>query len=790
MKRRKVASGEFRKNLLLAAMVAQTTLILPSAWSQDGGMRLEEVIVTAQKRTESLQDVPIAVSVISGEKLATQDLKNLQEMSQYVPNFYQVATPTSNVVYIRGIGSAPNAGFEQSVGTFIDGIYMGRARQTLAPIFDLARVEVLKGPQSILFGKNTSAGAVSITSNRPDYEFSARIAGLYDPDDEKQLQGYVNAPLGDRAAARFSVYGSDRGGWVDNTYDGEDGPAFEDYAARFGLVFDPTDNFNGYLKVQHSDRTQSGAPFEIFQKSQTIDPASGTLVPLHLTDVIAEQNYETDYGNSGSIGNSTTESEVVMNNVMLHLDFALGEHTLTSITGYSDYEFTAFADLDFTAANVINSNGTAEDFVQWSQELRLVSPADSRFDYIAGLYWQGEDYDIIQPIGFQFSTLVPAAAFIGADGFRHSPFEQTAETASAFFQGNYSFNNDWRLKFGLRYTHDEKELDRTVSVVNFDGEPMNALALALVWGPRLNTSPYETSEERSDGEWTPMVALEWNASDDIMVYFSATEGFKGGGYDSIHANGNDLSALSFEPEYATSFELGSKMAFMDGRGNLNVAVFHTAFDDLQVSIFDGIAGFNVSNAAEATSKGVELDTRWLLTQDLVVSASLAWLDYTYDDYDGAPCNNPQVAQYIMDNGSSSGCVNDLSGKTVNYGPEWTAALSGTYTAHLGPNMDLSFTLDANYRDDYYLSADLDPATLQDSYWKINGRIALTDASGRWEIAIIGKNLTDSDTASASTAVPFGSSNTPAWNIPDFEGSYYATMDRPRSFALQLSYNFY
>jgi hypothetical protein len=149
-----------------------------------------------------------------------------------------------------------------------------------------------------------------------------------------------------------------------------------------------------------------------------------------------------------------------------------------------------------------------------------------------------------------------------------------------------------------------------------------------------------------------------------------------------------------------------------------------------------------------------------------------------------------VAQYIIDTGSSAGCVNDLSGQTVNYAPEWTAALSGTYTAHVGSSTDLSFTLDANFRDEYFLSADLDPATLQDSYWKLNARIALTDISGRWQIALIGKNLTDSDTASASTAVPFGSSNTPAWNIPDFEGSYYATMDRPRSYALQLSYNFY
>ena len=164
--------------LLKSTLAVAFALHLPEALAQDAPLRLEEVVVTAQKRVESLQDVPIAVSVVSGEKLFSADLKDLQQLSQYVPNFYQ-ATPTSNVVYIRGIGSAPNAGFEQSVGTFLDGVYLGRARQTLAPMFDLARVEVLKGPQSILFGKNTVAGAVSISSNRPDYENSDRVAALW-----------------------------------------------------------------------------------------------------------------------------------------------------------------------------------------------------------------------------------------------------------------------------------------------------------------------------------------------------------------------------------------------------------------------------------------------------------------------------------------------------------------------------------------------------------------------------------------------------------------------------------
>ncbi|MEM1114642.1 MAG: TonB-dependent receptor [Pseudomonadota bacterium] len=752
-------------------------------------LRLEEVVVTAQKRTESLQDVPIAVSVVSGEQLESADLRSLQSLAEYVPNFYQVATPTSNVVYIRGIGSGTNAGFEQSVGTFLDGSYLGRARQTLAPMFDLERVEVLKGPQSILFGKNTVAGAVSITSNRPDYETSARALAQYGTEEEWQIQGHVNGPLGDSVAARLSVYGAGIDGWVENEFDGADGPDTEDLALRLGITFDPSDTLSGYFKYQWSERTQTNAPYEIFQKSQQLDPATGQLVPQHLTDIDARQNYKTDFGNSGALGDNTTETELVMDNVLLQLDFSLGEHTLSSITGYTDYDYDTQSDLDFTAANLINVRpGGFENFDQLSQELRLVSPVGERFDYIAGLYWQKANVDIDQDIGFQLSTLVPAAGLVGADGYRETVFEQEAETWSGFFQGNVYLSPAWSVKFGLRYTYEEKTLDRLMGVRDFNDQLMNPVALASVWRDRLNTVPYNVRRERDEDDWTPMLALEWRATDDIMTYVSASKGFKGGGYDSTHSNGADIDALEYEPESAVSLEVGSKMTLADGRGSLNIAIFQTEFEDLQVSTFDGFVGFAVTNAAEATSRGVELDGRFLVTADLALSASLAWLDYEYDEYEGAPCTNSQLGQQIVDTGGSAGCVNDLSGQTINYAPEWSAAISGTWTLHPSESLDVDLTLDANYRDDFFMSADLDENTVQDAYWRINARIALVSSDGRWELALIGKNLTDEATYSASTIIPFGSSNTPAFNIPDFEGTYFGIVDRPRSVAVQFSYS--
>jgi outer membrane receptor protein involved in Fe transport len=756
---------------------------------------LEEVVVTAQKRSESLQDVSIAVSVVSGEQIANADLKNLQELSSYVPNFYQIATPTSNVVYIRGLGSSPNAGFEQSVGTFKDGVYYGRARQTLAPLFDLARVEVLKGPQSILFGKNTSAGAVSITSAPAQSEFEGSVTLQGGTQNQRLLQGYVTGPVHDVVDARLAFYGSAQDGWVYNSFDDNDGPATRDYGARLNLAFAPTDALSGQFLLERTRGTVEGAPYEMTRTSQNV--VRGELAPPTLTGLESELNYKNNFGNTQPLGDSVVSSEITMDTAMLQLDYALGDNTLTSITAYTGYAFDSNSDLDFTPSNLINATDGSEDFGQWSQELRLTSAGGGGFDYIAGVYLQYANLDINQPIGFQLSTVAPTNLL---DGERTAVFEQVSKTASAFFQGSVDITQALRFKFGLRYTYESKDLDRDLSIASFDGVPIsNPLALFL-WESRLDTAPYTTSRSRSEDDWAPMVALEWDASDSIMTYLSATKGFKGGGYDSIHSNGNKLDTLEYEPETAYSVELGAKMSLWDSRAELNVALFNTRFYDLQVSTFDGVAGFNVGNAAQATTRGLEVDTRVLVTPNLILNASLAVLDYNYDEYDGAPCTNGQLAQQIVDSssapetgiydGSAAGCINDLAGETVSQAPRYSATLGGIYTAQISNGLDLVLGVDALYRSEYFLAADLDPNLVQDAWWRINARIALAARDGRWELAVIGKNLNDAKTLSSGEDIPFGSTNTAVWNVPDFNGSYYGVISPPRSLAVQMRYNFF
>lgn len=780
------------RKLITSAIASAIALHAMPASSQE--VVLEEIIVTAQKRTESLQDVPISVSVLGGQELAEANIINLQDMSQYVPNFYQVRTPTSNVIFIRGIGSSPNAGFEQSVGMFYDNIYMSRPRQTLTPFYDLARVEVLRGPQSILFGKNTSAGAVSLISAQPTREFEASINALAGTQGEAKIQAVVSGPLSDTLSGRVALYGRHLDGWTENSFDDSTGPETDDYGLRAILAFEPSETFSGALKVERSKAKMQGAAYELSKNSQIgplpTPPSPFTFIPPQLTGIEDRLDHKGNFGNTAPLPGDTVYTNTTIDNVSLDMDFQLGEHTLTSVTGYSAYDFRGISDLDQSPANLIGAD-QKDNYTQWSQELRITSPLGNTFDYIGGIYLQSGRLDIEQDVGFQLSTIGAPAE---VNGGRFQTFDQSSDSASAFFQGTWNTTDNLRLKFGLRYTYEKKKLERENYAKNFlgmrivPGRSVIDDLLTDFWLDSVDTYPYEVSPDRNESNWSPMLGVEWNISSDVMFYASATQGFKSGGWDSVHSNGLRLEELEFDNESSNAFEVGTKTAFWGNRATVNVAVFLTKFKDLQVSTFNGSSGFNVSNAAEATSKGVELDSRFLLTPDLVVTANLAYLNYKYDDYDGAPCTTAQLSTQLITTGGTEGCINDLSGETVTYAPTWSGALSGTYTLDVSNALEMRFTLDANFRSKYFLEADLDENAVQDAYWVLNGRMILAASAGTWDVALVGRNLTDTKTASTGGDVPFG--NGTSFGVPDFRGSYYKVMDRPRSFALEGTYRFF
>ena len=784
-----------RKSRLALSLVLAISASL--AATANAEMVLEEILVTAQKRLENLQDVPVTVSLMDGEKLAEAGIGSLEELTAYMPNFYQTKTPTANIIYIRGIGSGPNGGFEQSVAMFVDGIYWGRARQTVVPLMDMQRIEILKGPQSILFGKNAVAGAVNMVTNVPTDTFEGQVSALLGEDGEQQFNAVFSGPLSDTVQARIALHDREIEGWIYNAYFDDDWPVVDEQSVRLSLDWQASDTLELLLKVERSEQSTGGTTPEVVKlpsHASHLDTSDGTL------------NYRSNIGNVAPL-NTRNSTDTDIDNVALNIKWELGNHLLTSVTGYSGYEYDGNGDLDFTAANVIGVH-SAEDYDQISQEIRFESVGNETFNYILGGYYQEAELEIYSVPGFQISTL-PVETFGLLDGDRITDYQQDTDTMAVFAQVTWSITDDWRLTLGARYTDEEKTLQREVKIQQFDGhilddsDPADGLALFL-WEDRLKTVPYTVKRKRDESKTTPLITLQHDLNDDVMLYGTWTLGYKGGGYDALYSNGKfvqdsnqyvdgNSDLLEFEDEQATNIEVGAKMRLLDGRAELNIAYFRTEFEDLQVSIFDGAAGFNVGNAAEATSQGLELDGRFLATENIVLTGSVSYLDFEYDSYTNGQCTVDQII--LLETGSESNCsyntddlpVRDLTGQTNNYSPEWSASVSAQYTAAITDGLELQTTVDLNYRDEYYLSSDLDNNLLADATTVINARVALLTTNESWQVALIGKNLTDEETVSTGEDVPFSASTT--FYPTAVDGGYYNYVNRPRSVAVEVKYRF-
>jgi iron complex outermembrane receptor protein len=758
---------------------------------------LEEVIVTAQKRSESVQDVPITVSVMDGSRLREADIASLEEMSFYIPSYDQSRTVLGTEARIRGIGSASNPGFEQSVGTFVDDIYLSRSRQTVMPLFDLDRVEVLKGPQSILFGKNTVAGAVAMFTALPTEEPEGRLSALYGTDGQAKGEAMWSGPLSDSISVRLAGMSRTSDGFIENEYNGNDGPENDQWGLRGRLNWFATEDLSVRVKLEHSEDEVKGAPYILSLNTQIPGPSSDPLfshldqVPPQYIGVDDSDPFKTDVGNIVDGKEEIWDSETKFNNGLLHIEYQWGDNLLTSITGYTDYDVDETKDLDVSPVTLINATAK-EDYEQWSQELRLTSPTGGKFDYVTGIYVQTIDYqDGTNEVGFYVSNIgLPPIA----DGFRLYSFKQDTDTASAFVMGNWHFTEKLTLKLGLRYSWEEKDMDKSVVLANGDksplvpGNPVDDAILEVIWRQTQNAAPYETSQTRSEDHWSPQVVLEWYPIEDTMVYASASQGSKAGGWDAIHVNGDDLSTLEYEDESIDAFELGFKTTLWDQRATFNAAAFYTNIDDLQVSQFDGAVGFNVSNAAEATSQGIEMDARVAITERLTAAAAITYLDYSYDEYADAPCNQPQFNDYWQANDMTrAGCTQNLEGEPTIQAPDWSGSVSASYFWSPLPELELLLGVDTNYRDELYLAADLDPNTKQDSVWLVNAQLALMPTSGQWRIAVIGKNLTDKTHFSFNDDAPLGNGN--VFGLPDDTGSFVAITAPPRSYAVEATWYF-
>ncbi|BFM15323.1 TonB-dependent receptor [Maricurvus nonylphenolicus] len=769
---------------------------LSSGFAQAEGFALEEIVVTAQKRAQGLQDVPISISAVTGEKIADMGIRDLEEVALYTPNVTINPGQASPNIFIRGIGSGTNAGFEQSVGLYVDGIYSGRGELANVPfLMDVERVEILKGPQGTLFGKNTIGGAINVTSAKPTSDFEGYVEGLYEAEIGEQIYtGVVSGPLTENLGARIAFRHSETDGWVENTTNGREGPDNNENFVRTTLVWDAAEDLEVIAKYEYGEFDRDGSNREIYQTS-----AAGA--PVY-PDSVLNDKAQMDFTETNA--SRTHTGSVTVN-------YALGDITLTSISGYSAYDRTRAEDAD-QSPNPALGRIRHDDYEQYSQELRLVSPGGETIDWIAGVYWQAStlevnrefiDFDLNELTNGGAAPLAIAAplALIG-DAQYLTEFDQETDGASAFAQATWNINEEFRVTLGLRYDEETKELDKRAYMTEAYGLGIGAGAspvLPVGGGQFVVVEDLRTHEftdlERDSEQWTWSFNTQWDITPDVMAYFSASTGFKSGGFDEAYSGSdetvrvvtmpgfvevgnadsraNTSDILEYEDEEVLNFEVGAKMSLLDGAAELNVAVFRSEFDDMQVSALVGDV-FRVSNAGKSISQGLELDGRWRLSESWTLSGSVAYLDATYDEFDTAPCTVPQSVAY---SGSGS-CTQDLEGETLLYSPEYAANLSLEYVTFLTDQLELRNVVDVNYQDEFYSALDLDPNTKHDSATKVNLRIALSDVDEQWSVALIAKNITDKETTNFNNDVPFTAT-----------GTYFGIKDRPRTIAIQGRYSF-
>ena len=756
-------------NMALTAIILMSS---PFAYTQT----LEEVIVTAQIREQSLQDVPISVSAIDGEVIEDRSVDNLQSLSASIPNFMVVETQIDTSISIRGVRSGANKGFEQSVPMNFDGVTYPRSQLARTPLVDLERVEVLRGPQPTLFGKNAIGGAVSVTSAKPTEEFEGKFSTSFESEhDESQSLVVLSGPLSDDLLGRLTVSTREMDGWITNQRMKRVEPQRDETYIRGQLAWTDNNDIDYNLKVETADFDSVGYAME------ALAPQDG--YGLVFAGPIAVETNEDWVRSSGE-----TFSQNTMDNFVFTSNIPLDNGgTLTSITSMVEYDSYEVLDVDYVALEILDGTNQTEKYEQTSQEIRYTSPGGEDLDYIVGAYFQSADVDVTDyvPLG-SFLALAgpPVSMLVGTNWDRL--YKQSSEMYSVFGQADINLEGNWRLTVGARYSNEDKDGSRNLTLdgtgTALAGSPM----LNVLWAAVLNVGPHNIASSRSESSFDPMVRLSYDLSDNAQMYVSYTEGSKAGGFD-IRGNSipgtplvSSAGGWEFEEENATNIEWGYKMK--SDRASFDFTYFTTEYEDLQTSVFDGVLGFKVGNAAAAELDGFEMQGRYLIAEGLEFYGSLASLNYEFTDWKNSQCAYGEVA--------TNGIYCDRSGASVILAPEDTANAGFAYETVLSNNWVLDANLNVDYSSEYFITTNLDKNIKESGYSKVGLVLGLESSDGKWRLSLIGDNLTDERIKVVGGTIPLARTFVRLASGGALDGiAYDAIYARPKNIAIKLDYNF-
>ncbi len=779
---------------------------------------LQGVVVTARKKSEQSQQVPMSVVALDFEQQQKLGIDNLTDLAEVVPGLQQSDLAITSRLSLRGVNSGDNNAFEQSVGVYFDGIYRGRMNQQHIGLYDLERIEVLKGPQVTLYGNSSIGGAISAISRKPSFQPGGDVRTRYEFEyQEQRLEAGFDIPVSDQLALRVAGKWRNQGeGLAFNEYSGDTEPRTREAALRLSALWQASDALTLRLRHERGRVERNGNIFDVYKH---VD-GQGQPWPNSTFSGIDDGRFNVGNGEPFKYQDSFLETD--MDETMVELQHQFDRLTLTSITGQSRYDFRQSEDVDISPATLVNVYQD-ESYRQFSQELRVAGKLSERVDILAGLYYQSDrfrndylsDFNLPALLAPAFGVPSSLTAKLISPFSRHILLAQETRQWAVFGSIDWQLTDKLTASLGFRYlaiNKDGQQAVRTASIDHVDGAgalvdvrwlsptlaPLllgNAAYLAdpthyvLVLADGTQIAPVLLPEHAvgynivSSGagvthefndlarkERHPMfqASLAYQWSPDLLIYASWANGAKAGGFDFLYEGGSAADA-EYAPEKANALEIGIKKDWQ--RVRLNLATFYGKYSDLQVSVYDGGIGFVVGNAASSISKGIDGELVWNISDRWRTRAHFAYLDFYYDEFTNANCSTTERL-----NTGAARC--DWSGDRTPFVPKLEAAVAIEHDWQVGANWSIHQLLNWSYKGSHSTASDNEIQTRQSAYHLLDYRAELASASKTWSVALVAKNLTNTKYNVFTSVIPLAPG-----------GAFANVRSKGRELALELRYRF-
>lgn len=712
--------------------------------------RQADLVVTARKRPEKAVEVPIAMSIATGATLDQQRLYQIEDLKQLSPSLnISYFNPRGNYVSIRGIGRNPASdGLEPAVGIFVDGVYLGRPGMAVYDLTDIDTVQILRGPQGTLFGKNTTAGAIVITTQAPAFAPEASAETTIGSNGYAQLRGSVSGALVDHLlAGRLSFYHTGQAGWVRGFGTGDRLNGIDRTAARLQFLLEPSESTRLRVSADYHEESDSCCTLV----AGSFGPQSATYLPRVAAAgglaVLGGRDYLTT-------ANASTFLRVRQGGVAANVVHDFGSTELTSITAYREWHYRAGFDGDLSSADAYVSAAVPTDDWQFSQELRLANHSGSNVDFTGGAYYFRQSLQSTLRLAFggraaNFlgnTTAPPAVLLAFNDAISATTSELNTETLAAFGQISWHINPRLALTIGARGTYERKwgVIDR----------PANAAQAA-----------YRQALSVDEVDPSGTIALAYAPAKDVHLYASYSRGTKAGGINPIVAA--SVADQIVRPEHTDSFELGVKSTLLAGQAHLNIGFFYARISNYQATL-NRLFSAILTNVGQVSTRGVELQADWQLTSGLGVTVNGSYNDALYDRYPNAPC--------APENATATSC--DLSGRPLADAPRWIINASARYRHPLGKVGDFSIAADYAYKSAYFGNIDNSSFSRLGDIGIVNAQLGLDLNRTHTTILLWVKNLGD---IRYLQTYPLGGAT--------IFGAYFGTIGPPRTFGVTVSNRF-